>query len=233
MKKIKIIIVLLISILLLSACNSRQDVKHISQKDMVKYVKDAIGEKVSLVSVDGSENRDVMTYVFQLDSRNITFKATSIISGLSIDGAQIGDYKEEINIKYEEGIAESEYYINKRSQIAKDLNINDEDMEFGLAIVHVNNYEDINKISQFAIKLDKLYAFNEKKPDNIIHIDLGSISFSDPGNAIEGPQFSKSKNKRLKYNNVYNEIVDSYIKQLKKFNDCDNTIPKNICNKYK
>lgn len=225
MKKVQIIILLFLSILLLNSCNSREDVKHLSQKNMIKYVKDAIGEDISLVSVDGNENDSVITYLFKLDNRNVTFEATSLITAPSIDGTQFGNYEEHISIQYEEGIAESEYYKTERLRIGKELNIKDEDMEFGLAIIQVDNYKDINKVTQFAIELDKLYAFNEKNPKLIRHIDIGAISFSK--NSIAGPKFSTNKNHRLEYKDVYNEIESSYIEQLKRFGDYDNTIPKN------
>ena len=125
-------------------------------------------------------------------------------------------------------IAESEYYILKRQGIARELNIDDEDMEYGLAIVRVNNYNDIDKLAQFVIRLDELYGFNEKKPDLIRHIDAGALSFSI--NSIEAPKFSTNRKNRLKYDDVYNEIVTSYIKQLKKFGDFDTTIPEDVWN---
>lgn len=232
MKKIHLIFLLYFIILVLTACNSHEDVKHISQKDMINYVKKAIGEDVSFVSVDGNEDDDVMTYVFNLDVRNVTFKATSVINAMFVDGSQFGNYKEEIYIYYEEGIAESEYYIAERLRIGNDLNINDDDMDYGLAAIYVDNYNDIEKVAQFAVKLDKLYAFNEKKPKLIKHIDVGAISFSDPGNSIAGPRFSTDINKRLNYKGVYKELVRSYIEQLKMFDQIDNKIPENVWNNY-
>ena len=224
---------LFIGILLLTACNSREDVQHISQKDMVQYVKAAVGEEVSLVRVNGNDEDSVMTYEFKLNGRDATFTATSVISALSLDGAQIGNYSESIYIKYEEGIAESESYIAERARAAKELGIRDEDMKFGLSIIALDNYKDIDKAARFVVRLDELYAFNEKKPERIEHIDAGAISFHDPGNSIDGPRFSTNKNSRLKYKDVYSEIAASYIKQLKKFGDRDPEIPEKIWGKYK
>jgi len=232
MKKIGIVFLLFISIILFPACNSIEDVKHKSEKDMINYVKGAIGEDISLVSVDSNYDNSLMTYVFKLDDRNATFKATSVISALSIDGEQFGNYKENIYIKYEEGIAESEYYIAERLRIEEELNIKGKYKKIGLAIIYVDNYEDIDKVAQYALKLDELYAFNEKKPECMQHINLGAISFSDTESAIDGPKFSTNKKHRLRYKDVYNEIVKSYIIQLKKFGIYDNTIPDNIWRKY-
>lgn len=121
---------------------------------MTNYVKDAIGEELSLVSVDGKEEDSAITYLFKLDDRNITFEAASIISALFVDGSRFGNYKEEIYIKYEEGIAESEYYKNERLRIGNDLNLNEEDMNSGRAIINVDNYKDIDKLTQYAVELD-------------------------------------------------------------------------------
>jgi hypothetical protein len=199
---------------------------------MINYVKDAISEDISLVSVDGKEDDSVMTYVFKLDDRNTTFTATSLIHAPFIDGSRFGNYQEEINIKYEEGIVESEYYITERLRIGNDLNINDEDLKFGLAIINVDNYKDIDKLTRYTVELDKLYAFNEKKPEHIMHINLGAISFSDPANSIDGPKFSVNEKDRLKHKDVYKELVKSYIMQLRKFGGYDNTIPENLWKQY-
>jgi len=220
MKKIGIVFLLFISILFFTACNSREDVKHISEKDMIKYVKDAIGEDISLVSVDSNRGNSVMTYVFKLDDRDATFKATSAIDALHVDGSQFGNYEEEIYIKYEEGIAESEYYIAERARIAKELNVKEKDMEFGLAIIYVDNYEAIDKVAQFAVKLDELYAFKEKMPGLIQHIDMGAISFSETDTSIEGPKFTTNKKYRLKYKDVYNKIIKSYKHNWKMKSSC-------------
>jgi hypothetical protein len=199
---------------------------------MINYVKNAIGEDLSLLSVDGKEEDSVMTFVFTLDDRNITFTATSLINAPFIDGSRFGNYKEEIFIKYEEGIVESEYYKTERLRIGNDLNIKDEDMKFGLAIINVDNYKDIDKLTRYAVELDKLYAFNEKNPEQIMHINLGAISFSDSANSIDGPKFSINKKDRLKYKDVYKELENSYIMQLKKFGGYDNTIPENLWKQY-
>ena len=63
-------------------------------------------------------------------------------------------------------------------------------MEYGLAIVKVENYNDIDKLAKFIVRLDELYEFNEKKPELITHI-AGALSFSK--NSIESPKFSTKK----------------------------------------
>jgi hypothetical protein len=228
MKKVISILIICFCISTLAACNSPEDIKPISQKDMIKYVEKAIGEDISFISVESNERVHSKTFIFNLDKRNITFTAESVITAPFVDGTQFGNFKEEIYINYERDIAESEYYILERQRIAREFNIDDEDMEYGLAIVRVNNYNDIDKLAQFIIRLDELYEFNEKKPDLTRHIDAGALSFSI--NSIEAPKFSTNRKNRLKYDDVYKEIVTSYIKQLKRFGDFDSTIPEDVWN---
>lgn len=226
-----IFLLMLIS-LVLTSCNSRKDVQHISQKKMTDYVKNTIHEDISLVSVESDEYDNVITYIFKLDDRNMTFKVTSVIYALSIDGARFGNYNKEIYIYYEKGIVESEYYIAERLRIGNELNIEEKDRDFAYSTINVNNYKDIDKLAQYAIELDKLYSFNERKPNRVIHSDLGALSFSSPGTSIEGPKFSTNKKERLNYKDVYNEIVNSYLAQLVKFDLYDNTIPKDEWDQY-
>ncbi len=83
MKKKLIFLILFFSFILLTACNSRKDIKHTNEKDMLKYVKNTIDENVSFVEVNKNDN-DRWIYVFNLDDRNITFKVFSSISAFSM-----------------------------------------------------------------------------------------------------------------------------------------------------
>lgn len=40
----------------------------------------------------------VMTYIYKLEDRDITFEATSVITALGVDGTRFGNYEEEIYI---------------------------------------------------------------------------------------------------------------------------------------
>lgn len=238
--------------MLFTACNSREEVKHIGRDDMVNYVADAVGEDITLVGVEGSEADSVMTYIFKIDERDVTFTASSVISALFIDGSQFGNYREEIYIGYEEGIAESEYYIAERLKIAEEFSIEEKDNDYSLAVVGIKNYDDIDRLAQYTVAVDKLYAFNEKEPDSIAHISIGVISFNDSGLdaalkaemepfsdannsndnscSVEGPMLSTSEKHRLKYKDVYGEIVSAYVTQMKQFSLYDSTIPDDIWN---
>ena len=225
-----LILTVVFAFLALAACNSREDVKHISQNKMVKYVQSAIDEDISLISVEGTEQDNKVTYTFNLDNRDITFTATSCIGAMFIDGSQFGNFNEDIYIEYEEGIADS--YLTKSSEIAQKYDIDDVHSEVVSPTIHVTNYEDIEKVAKFVIELDELYAFKENKTNRIEHIRVGTVAFSDPGNSIEGPMFSTNDRDRLKYSDVYNEILDEYTKQLKKFSAWDDTIPDKIWSEH-
>lgn len=251
-----IICMLCISFLLFASCNSREDVKHSSQDEIINYVADAIGEDISLVGVEGSETDPMITYTFMIDTRNVTFTASSVISALFIDGSQFGNYGEEIYIKYEEGIAESEQYIAERLKIAEKFSIEEVDNDYGSAVIEIKNYNDIDRLAQYTVAVDHLYGFKEDEPDSVSHIGIGVISFNDIGlnatisaeteafdNAsnssastnscsIDGPLLSTNEKNRLKYEHVYDYIVSAYVTQMKQFNLFDRTIPDHIWNSY-
>lgn len=232
MKLNQVLLALVVSTILLTSCNSREDVTHMSQEQMTEYVKEAIDEPITFVSTTGNAEDPVVTYVYKLDDRDITFEATSVITALGVDGSRFGNYNEEIYIYYEEGIAKSDYYSKERIRIGNALDIDEEDANFVLSMINVENYEDIGKLAQYAVELDTLYGFNEIKPDRMTPINLGALSFSDPGNSIAGTRFSTNKKERLVYEQVYNEIVASYIAQLTQFDQMDETIPEEVWNQY-
>lgn len=232
MKLNQVLFALAISTILLTSCNSREDVTHMSQDQMTEYVMEAIDEPFTFISATGNAEDPVVTYVYELDERDITFEATSVITALGVDGSRFGNYVEEIYIYYEEGIAKSDYYSKERVRIGNALDIDEEDENFVLSIIKVKNYEDIGKLAQYAVELDTLYGFNEIKSERMVPINLGALSFSDPGNSIEGPRFSTNKKERLVYEQVYNEIVASYIAQLVQFDQMDETIPEAVWRQY-
>lgn len=232
MKAMPMILTLFVFSLLLTSCNAREDVQHVSPEKMTEYVKTVIREAISFVSVDGSEDTEVMTYLYRLDDRNVTFEVTSVISALGLDGSRFGNYKEEIYVYYEECIAESAFYKSERLRIGNELNIHEEDRNFSLAQISVHNYKDIEKLAHYAIALDNLYGFDERKPDRALHITLGALSFKDPGSAIEGPAFSTYQKGRLKYDVLYDSILNAYLKQLVAFDGIDESIPQDIWERY-
>ena len=163
--KVSIVIISVIFILsTFTACKSREEITH---SDILKYTENAIGEDISLINVDGEETDDLITYTFNIDKRNITFTVTSFITSMQIDDTQVGGYYEEIVVNYEEQIAEN--YTSERNILAQKYNINYEYLDYGLAIIHVQNYNDIDNLSNFIAELDKLYAFNETKADCVKH----------------------------------------------------------------
>ena len=222
-----IIITVIFMLSTFTACKSREEITH---SDIVKYTENAIGEDISLINVDGEETDDLITYTFNIDKRNIPFTVTSFITAMFVDGTQMSGYYEEIVINYEEQVAE--YYTSERNILTQKYNLNYEDLDYGLSIIHVQNYNDIDNLSKFITELDKLYAFKETKANCFKHIDSGAISFSNSDTSIDGILFSTKKKNRLKYDDVSKKIEEAYVLQLKKFNCTDDSIPPEIFNKY-
>lgn len=215
----------------LSGCNTADDVHHPTPEKMTRMVQAAIDEPVSFVRVETNEQDNPRIYIFSLDERGVTFEARSMITAFSMDGTVFGNYYQETRIMYEEGIAESELYSSERARIAEGVDIEEEDLGYGLAIVHLKNYTDIEKLADYAVAIDQLYTFTEKKPDQIHHIDLCALDFSDPSNSIAWPVFTTSDWGRLKHDRVVEDVTAAYIAQLKQFNQTDATIPTDLWEK--
>jgi hypothetical protein len=215
----------------LCGCNSADDIHHPSPEKMTRIVQSAVDEPVSLVRVDENKNNNTTSYFYNLDDRGITFRVQSAISAFNMDGTVFGNYYQETTIQYEEDIIESQTDRYERSRIAAELGIVEEDLGYGLAIIHLKNYADIEKLADFAVALDQLYAFKEKKPDQIHHLDLGAVVFSDPDTSIAGPIFSTNSRDRLTQKQVVQQMAAAYIAQLKHFNLVDASIPAEVWNK--
>ena len=123
MKANQVLFALAVSTILLTSCNSREDVTHMSQDQMTEYVMEAIDEPITFVSAKGNAEDPVVTYVYKLDERDITFEATSVITALGVDGSRFGNYDEEMQYfpvkvpKLEKVNGEGKYY---RIQEARD-----------------------------------------------------------------------------------------------------------------
>ena len=59
-----IICIFLIILFILTGCNSREDVKHISKENAIKYVNKIIDEPVEYVNQLGEEEDDTISHVF-------------------------------------------------------------------------------------------------------------------------------------------------------------------------
>lgn len=233
---IKVFLILIVMITILG-CNSREDVEHLSQEDLIKYVENNITEKIEFID-SNTENADKYIYTFKLVDRNINFKIKDYIynNGLNIDATQFYD-------KYERSIIFNDYILSivnnleeKRLAIKNKYNI--EEIYYkniGSHTITIKDYSDLSNLSKYIVELDKLYQFNIKDIEKIELKDsilVDTIRFSKNYSSIESIPYSTSKKARLKYDKVYKQLEGRYINQLKQFNITDKTIPNDIWNKY-
>lgn len=237
MKKILKAILILIIMITITGCNSKEDVEHLSRKDLIKYVKKNITEEIQFIE-SNTQDVDNHIYTFKLVDRNINFQIRDYIhnSGLNIDATQFYD-------NYERSIIFNDYVLSilnnleqKRLSIKNKYNFEEIYYDnIGSHIITIKDYTDLSNLSKYIIELDNLYQFNIKDIEKIElwNVDLTDvINFSKTESSIEGVSFSTNKKLRLKYDTVYKQLEEQYVKQLKKFNLTDETIPKNIWNKY-
>lgn len=236
-RNIKIILIIIISITLFVGCNKREDVNHMSEKQLIKYVDDTIGEPIKYLRKDTS-NEDQYVYTFLLTERDTNFDVYDGIynNGINIDLAQFTDhYVRIIDLDYIKNIIDGLRY--KRYELSVNYNINEEyDSNTSSYLIRLNNYLDIPNLSKYLVEIDKLYSFNIDKPKNLnleeFNFELENvISFVDKS-SITAKRFSFDNKSRLKYEEVYDYIVSEYIYELKRFDLIDETIPKKIWDKY-
>ena len=233
-KRIMLLLLIIACTLILTGCNNREDVKHTSKEKMISYINSVLYEPVEFVNIIGQESDTTVTYYFMLTKRNIEFSVKSSITAPSIDGSRFGNYKESLLIDYESAIMFDKRYISARQDIAKKMGIietlNGSSYKYFNETIH--DYNDLPNLAKFYIELDKLYSFNESKPQEVSHDNTGSIKSKILG-SIESINFSYNRATRLQYDNVYNDIEKRYVGHLKWFNLYDPTVPENVWNKYK
>ena len=245
MKKFKIIFLLIFSIIL-SSCsvtyNSREDVDHLSESELIKYVEERVFENISLVGEpEDFYYGDRLDYTFYVESRDISFKVISSIIAphFVLDGANFGrtgDYYLYITIQYFEAIFE--HYKENRKKLADEFDIDADDFKS----IYIENYNDIKKAAEFITELDKLYAYNSSVNDSSViahewelcaRIYFNEFQYDEFVTFwIEPVPFSTDGKNRLKYDDVYEQIVREYVLQLKRCNFIDATIPSDIYAKY-
>lgn len=235
-KKLFFIFICGIVILGITGCNSREEVEHLSQKDLIKYVEHNITEKTKFIE-SNTQDVDNYIYTFKLVDRNINFEVQDLIinRGLNLDGSQFyNDYKQSIVLK--------DYVISilnnleqERLTILNKYNFTEKYYNYGAHVITVDDYNDLSNLSRYIVEIDNLYQFNIEDVEtiNLGNVNLADvISFSKTESSIEGVSYSTSKKARLKYKKVYKILEEQYITLLKKFNLTDDTIPKDIWNKY-
>lgn len=237
MKKFLKVFLVLIVMITITGCNSREDVEHLSQKDLIKYVEKNITEEIQFIE-SNTHDVDNYIYTFKLVDRNINFQIRDYIhnDGLNIDATQFYD-------DYEHSIIFNDYVISISNNLEqKRLTILDKyDFEeiyydnIGSHIITIKDYTDLSNLSKYIVELDSLYQFNIKDIEEIElwNVDLAdAISFSKTECSIGGVSYSTNNKSRLNYDKVYKQLEEQYINQLKQFNLTDETIPNNVWNKY-
>lgn len=236
MKKFLKVILILIVMITITGCNSREDVEHLSQKELIKYVEKNITEEIQFIEINTQDVENYI-YTFKLVDRDINFKVEDLIinHGMNVDGSQFyDDYKRLIVLK-DYIISILNNFEQKRLNILSKYNFEEKYYDYGAHVITINDYTDLPNLSKYIVELDNLYQFNIKDVEEIElwNVDLADvISFSKTESSIEGVSYSTNKKARLKYDNVYKELEEQYIKQLKQFNLTDGTIPNNVWNKY-
>jgi hypothetical protein len=231
MKSVKMLVVLPFCFsLLLSACNSKSDVKHLTQEEMQEYVQDRIGEKVELVSTTGDESGNgQMKYIFNIVERDIDFEVTAQKWADGIDGARFGNYKLVIHVKYENGVVK--HYKNESEKLAEEYSVEYEVSEYGGGATRTGSYMDIDNLTEFIIGLDRLYAFEITKKF-LDYPSVGTIRFSETGGRVSGLEFSHDSKKRLNHEDLKYEIATTYLRRLKQEGLTDSTVPQDAWDKY-
>ena len=101
MKKFLKVILILIVMITITGCNSREDVEHLSQKELIKYVEKNITEEIQFIEINTQDVENYI-YTFKLVDRDINFKVEDLIinHGMNVDGSQFyDDYKRLIVLK--------------------------------------------------------------------------------------------------------------------------------------
>ena len=236
MKNILKIFLVLVFMIIITGCNSREDVEHLSQKDLINYVKNNITEEIQFIEKN-TQDTDKYIYTFKLVDRNINFEVRDYIhnSGLNIDATQFYD-------DYKRSIIFNDYVISILNNSEQQrLNIlskyNFEEIYYdsiGSHIITIKDYEDLANLSKYIVEVDNLYQFNIRDINKIElwNVDLADvIIFSKTDSSIDGISYSTNKKARLKYDSVYKQLEEQYIRQLKNFNLDDDTIPQSVWNK--
>lgn len=235
-KKIVKVVLAVLFLITITGCNSREDVEHLSGKELIKLVENTVKEDVEYVEKN-TDNEDRYVYTFSLVNRNIDFKVYDSIEnyGLNIDGSQFYD-------KYKNIISFSNYFKSiienlelERLNILNKYNFEEEYYNFGRHNITIKDYSELSDVSKYIVEIDALYNFNIKKGKKIEfnnELMTDTISFSKTACGIGGIPYSTSENSRLTYKEVYKELERLYVERLKWFNLTDDTIPQDIWNKY-
>lgn len=222
----------------LSSChfNKREDVSHSTKKEIIDLVNKMVQEPVSFLSVK-EENADKIVYTFRLDSRNLEFEVTDIISnhGLNIDATQFyDDYRQTVSVDYKTRIVAD--YAARREEVASKYSITEEIYDtLGCYCITIDNYNGLRNLADYIVACDKLYSFNVIVPKNSavrFPNECDVIAFAETEISMYGVYYSLSNDERLTSDVVYEKLLKTYIEKLTFFGLTDDNIPQSIMDKY-
>lgn len=204
MKIIKKFFFFILMCLLLSAvtgCNSKEEVSLRSVDEMTDYVQSIIGEPVKYVRTMEFEEHKWALYIYMLEDRDIEFEVRAYIKADFFEGLQLSNYREVIEVKYEEAIMNDPYYVEERLKLAEKYGVSDvysDEENVSYFYIEIEEFSELEKVAKYVKEVDTLYSFKEKKPKKVEHIDI-NIGASTVGAIFEtrhGDDFEFSKTKK-------------------------------------
>lgn len=198
----KTIQLLLMCLLLFSVtgCNSREDVFLSSVDEITNYVEFVIDEPIRYVRTVEFEEHSSALYVYMLEDRDVEFEVEVHIGADSFEALQLSNYHEVIEVKYEEGIMNDDYYVEERLKLAEKYGVSDQfhdESTNPYFFITIEEFSELVRIAKYIKEVDALYSFKEKDPEKAEHIDIslysntvGAIYASKHGDDF---QFSKTE----------------------------------------
>ncbi len=221
----------------MTGCNSREDVSLSSVEEITDYVESVIDEPIRYISTTEYKEHSFASYIYLLEERNIEFEVEAHIRADFFEALQLSNYKEEIEIGYEKAIVNDDYYVEERLKTAEKYDVPDiyhneeRDSYFYLKF---NEFSELENITKYIKDVDELYSFKEKKTEKAEHIHIylfsnkvGAIYTSATGGHF---QFSKTKQDEIKEEELLEQLQIMYV-YFGDFRDCkDNSIPDELWN---
>lgn len=149
----------------MTGCNSKEDVSLSTVEKITNYVERVIDEPVRYEkTVELKEDRAL--YIYELEDRGIEFEVEAYIKADFFEALQLSDYREVIEIRYEEAIMKDNFYVEERLKLAEKHKISDVlyndsgDLYF---YMELQEFSELEKAAKYIKELDALYSFKEKK----------------------------------------------------------------------
>ena len=233
----KCLVLLLCGMLMVTGC-SREILSHTSKRKMEKLVKNDITESFELYEIiDEEDTKDTITYVYYLKDKDIYFEAVSKISEIIVDGSSFG-FTHNNYFYYEEAIVLDEKNLNLREEKAEKYGLYDDiyryehEVEFSTA---VENYEQLDELAEFLIKMDGIYDFQEDADTNYVERVENHLGYIENGEWEYGfgqIRYAANDDEDLSYDQLYAYLEKEYVLMVKRTGVNDPTIPDEVYEKY-